>query len=47
MRGHGPLSEAEWAQLEAELSAAAHGRPAVWPGGFWTLVAALVLGVLM
>jgi hypothetical protein len=48
MRGHGPLSEPEWAQLEAELAADRRYRRRAWavlPCGlaaFWAVVAALV-----
>jgi hypothetical protein len=53
MRGHGPLSEPEWAQLEADRAADRRFRRNVWAvllcglAAFWTLVAALVFGVLM
>ena len=49
MRGHGPLSEPEWAQLDAELAADRRYRRNVWAvllcglAAFWTIV----LGVLM
>lgn len=53
MRGHGPLSQAEWAQLEAELAADRAFRRRAWAvvmcglAAFWAVVGGVVLGVLM
>jgi len=48
MRGHGPLSEPEWAQLEAELAAARGIAVGLCISlAFWAVVAVLVFGVLM
>lgn len=48
MRGHGPLSEPEWAQLDAELAADRAFRRRAWAvvlcglGAFWAVVGAVV-----
>lgn len=53
MRGHGPLTRQEWAQLDAELAADRAFRRRAWAvllcglAAFWAVVAAVVLGVLM
>jgi hypothetical protein len=48
MRGHGPLSEPEWAQLEADLAPARGIAVGLCISlAFWAAVAALVFGVLM
>jgi hypothetical protein len=52
MRGHGPLSEPEWAQLDAELAADRAFRRRAWAVllcglvAFWAVVAALVAALI-
>jgi hypothetical protein len=47
MRGHGPLSEPEWAQLEAELAPARGIAVGLCISlAFWAVVAAVVAALI-
>jgi len=52
MRGHGPLSQAEWAHHEAELAADRAFRRRAWAvllcglAAFWAVVAAVVAALI-
>jgi hypothetical protein len=52
MRGHGPLNEPEWAQLEAELAADRRYRRRAWAillcglAAFWAAVGAVVAALI-
>lgn len=52
MRGHGPLSQAEWAQLDAELAADRAFRRRAWAvllcglAAFWAAVGGVVAALI-